>query len=262
MATKRAKRKTAAKPTAKKRAARSARARAKRFPRPRESARRRQARALRVLAGLRTMHADATIALAFSNPIELLVATILSAQCTDQRVNMITRELFKKYRTASDYAQADTAALEQDVYTAGFFRQKTRSIQSACRRIQQRHGGRVPDTMDGLLALDGVARKTANVILSHGYGKHEGVVVDTHIGRVVMRLALAPSARDDKDAARIERDLMAMIPQDQWRRFGDMAVWHGRLICTARQPDCAHCALAKDCPSALEVDANDPAAAP
>ena len=230
--------------------ARSARARKKAFPRPRESAQRRRARAGRIVQALQHMHPDATIGLNFGNPLELLVATILSAQCTDERVNEITGAVFKKYRSAKDYADADPATFEREVYATGFFRQKTRKVLGACRQIVERHQGHVPDTMPELLALEGVARKTANVVLGQAFGKSEGVVVDTHVGRVAMRLALSPSARDDKDAVKIERDLMALVPQDRWTRFGDMAVWHGRLICTAREPDCANCQLAPDCPSA------------
>jgi len=235
------------------RAVPSARSRQKGFPRPRESDRRRQARACRILAELQKAYPDARIALAFTDPLELLVAVLLSAQCTDERVNMVTPTLFRTYRSARDYAEADPADLEKLIYATGFFHQKTRAIQGACRQIVERHQGRVPETMDALLALEGVARKTANVVLSTTVGKNEGVVVDTHVGRVAMRLALAPSARDDKDAVRIERDLMGVLPQDQWGRFGDMAVWHGRRRCTARRPDCAHCALTDDCPSAMKV---------
>lgn len=199
------------------------------------------------------MHPDAAIALRYTSPLELLVATILSAQCTDGRVNQVTQALFKKYRSAQDYAEADPATFEQEIRTTGFFRQKTKSILGACRQIVERHQGRVPDTMDELVALQGVARKTANVVLSQAFGKAEGIVVDTHVGRVVMRLGLAPSARDDKDAIKIERDLMAMIPANGWAPFGDVAIWHGRLMCTARQPDCARCELRPDCPSAFKV---------
>ena len=228
------------------------------FPTTDESPRRRKARAGRVVDALRRAYPDATIALAFSNPVELLVATILSAQCTDDRVNQITRTLFKKYRSAPDYAEADTATFEQEIHAAGFFRQKTASIQGACRQIVDRHGGRVPDTMAELTGLEGVARKTANVILSQAFGKNEGIVVDTHVGRVALRLALAPSARDDKDAVRVEKDLMAVVAQDEWGRFADAVVWHGRRVCTARRPDCAQCPIAKHCPSAFKVKDPEP----
>ena len=253
MANRKAKRKTSPRSGASRPSPPSRRGKEKAFPRPRESTDKRRARAARILEGLESMHPHAAIALRFANPLELLVATMLSAQCTDERVNQVTQSLFKKYRSARDYAEADPATFEQEIHATGFFRQKTRSIQAACRQIVQRHGGRAPDTMADLVALEGVARKTANVLLGQAFGKNEGIVVDTHVGRLAMRLALAPSARDDKDAVKIERDLMAMIPQDRWTRFGDMAVWHGRLVCTARKPDCAHCELASHCPSAFKA---------
>jgi len=253
VAKKKTKRKAAPKSNASKPSSLSRRGKEKAFPRPRESADKRRARAARILEGLESMHPHAAIALEFADPLELLVATMLSAQCTDERVNQVTQSLFKKYRSARAYAEADPATFEREIHATGFFRQKTRSIQAACGQIVERHGGRVPDTMAELVALEGVARKTANVLLGQAFGKNEGIVVDTHVGRVAMRLALAPSARDDKDAVKIERDLMAAIPRDRWTRFGDMAVWHGRLVCTARKPDCAHCKLAPHCPSALKA---------
>lgn len=197
-----------------------------------------------ILRGLRKTYPDAHCELDFSNPLELAVATILSAQCTDKRVNLVTRALFKRYRTARDYAESDPAELEALIRSAGFFRAKARSIRELAKAVVRDHAGRVPDTMEELLKLQGVARKTANVILGTAFGKSEGVVVDTHMRRVAYRLGLT----DEKDPPKIERDLMAAVPRKDWDFFGHAMVWHGRRCCYARAPECPRCPLNKVCP--------------
>jgi endonuclease-3 len=197
-----------------------------------------------IIRGLRKMYPDAHCELDYKTPLELLVATILSAQCTDKRVNVVTKTLFKKYRTARDYARARTAELEGLVRSAGFFRSKAKSIQETAKILAARHGGRVPDTMEELLQLRGVARKTANVILGTAYGKACGIVVDTHIKRLAYRLGLTDETRPEK----IEQDLMKLVPQRDWIFFGQGMVWHGRRVCFARHPDCPGCALNEFCP--------------
>jgi endonuclease-3 len=180
----------------------------------------------------------------------LLVATILSAQSTDETVNKVTPLLFKQYSTPRELAVADPSDVERLVRPAGFFRQKTKSIMGAAQRIMDEFGGQVPDSMDGLLTLPGVARKTANVVLGTWFGKNEGIVVDTHVGRLAGRLALAWNQKDSKDARTIEQDLMKLIPRKDWTYLGHALIWHGRRVCTSRKPACAACGLAKDCPSA------------
>jgi len=197
-----------------------------------------------VIKGLRKLYPDAHCELDHKTPLELLVATILSAQCTDKRVNVVTKTLFKKYRKAQDYALADTAELEGLVRSTGFFRSKAKSIQETAKILAARHGGRVPDTMEELLQLRGVARKTANVILGTAYGKACGIVVDTHIKRLAYRLGLTDETRPEK----IEQDLMKLVPQRDWIFFGQGMVWHGRRVCFARHPDCPGCALNEFCP--------------
>ncbi len=211
-------------------------------------------RAARIVALLSRAYPNATTALHWSNPLQLLIATILSAQCTDERVNMVTPALFSKYRTARDYVAGPPAEIERMIQSAGFFRQKTRSIQGACQLIDERYGGQVPRTMDEMLALPGVARKTANVVLGTAYGMSEGIVVDTHVGRVSWRLGLTPGARDTKDAVRIEQDLITLVPRERWTQFAHALVWHGRGVCTARKPRCGDCVLAEHCPSAFTFD--------
>jgi len=208
-------------------------------------------RARKILARLKKMYPGATTALNHSNALELLVATMLSAQCTDERVNEVTRSLFAEYKTAEDYAKAPLRDLEQRVRPTGFFRQKAKNIQAACRVIAERFGGKVPANMDDLLELPGVARKTANVVLSTVFGKNEGICVDTHVGRVACRLGLTWTAKDTKDAAKIEQDLMRLLPRKDWGLFSHATIWHGRRVCTARKPDCEHCRLAPLCPSAF-----------
>ena len=181
----------------------------------------------------------------FRNPLELLVATILSAQCTDKRVNMVTPSLFKKYRTAADYANAPQGELEIAIRSTGFFRSKTKSIRAAMRTIAEEHKGKVPNTMEELRALPGVGRKTANVVLGNAFGKNEGVVVDTHVARLSQRLGLTKQ----KDAEKIERDLMKIVPREHWTDWSHWLIWHGRRRCFARKPDCSRCEVFRLCPS-------------
>ena len=195
---------------------------------------------------LKKEYPDARCSLDHSNPLELLVATILSAQCTDERVNLVTADLFRKYRTWRDYADAPTAELERDIHSTGFFRNKAKAIQGACRLIGERHGGRVPDSMDELLELPGVARKTANVVLGNAYAVASGIVVDTHVSRLSERLGLS----GEKSAEKIERDLTALVPESDWINFSHLLIAHGRAVCKARTPLCGECVLAKLCPSA------------
>jgi len=204
------------------------------------------ARRAKIPGALQKTYPDAHCELDYSNPLELLVATILSAQCTDKRVNQVTASLFKKYRAAADYAQADPERFAGEIKSTGFFRNKAKNIQAACRKILERHGGRVPDTMEELTALDGVGRKTANVVLGNAFGKNEGVVVDTHVARLSARLGLSRQTTPEK----IELDLMAQVPRAQWTIFSHWLIWHGRRRCFARQPDCANCELRGLCPSA------------
>jgi endonuclease-3 len=194
---------------------------------------------------LKKEYPDARCSLDHGNALELLVATILSAQCTDERVNVVTSGLFRKYRTWADYAAAPAAELEADIRPTGFFRNKAKSIQGACRQIGERHGGRVPRSMDELLELPGVARKTANVV-SAERGNAQGIVVDTHVRRVSQRLGLTKQG----DPVKIERDLVKLVPREDWARFPHLLIWHGRRICDARKPRCEECPLALDlCPA-------------
>lgn len=206
-------------------------------------------RAAEIAKRLAKVFPDARTALDFRNPLELLVATILSAQCTDARVNLVTADLFKKYKKATDYASADGAAFEQEIRSTGFYHNKTRSIIGMAQRLVEHFGGRVPDTMADLLTLPGVARKTANVVLGSAFGKNEGVAVDTHVIRVAGRLGLTKQT----DPVKIEQDLMALLPQKDWTRFSHLLIWHGRQTCAARKPKCAECALNDICPSAFKV---------
>ncbi len=205
-----------------------------------------KARAKKVIAILRKEYPDPKIALEFSDPLQLLIATILSAQCTDDRVNKVTPALFKKYRTARDFANANQEELEQDIRSTGFFRNKAKSIIACCKAIAEKHDGRVPKTMEELIQLGGVGRKTANCVLGGAYGINSGIVVDTHVRRVSQRLAL--TLNDDPE--KIEVDLMKLVPQPEWFALGNVLIWHGRKVCEARKPDCLNCALHKLCPSA------------
>jgi len=200
----------------------------------------------KVLQRLERAYPDATCALHRSNPLQLLVATILSAQCTDVLVNKVTPALFKKYPTAKDYAKASLATLEQDVARVNFFRTKAKNIQGACRILVDRFGGKVPSTMEDLLTLPGVARKTANVVLGNAFGKQEGIVVDTHVMRLAQRIGLTKQTDRDK----IEQDLMPLVPRTQWTQFSHRMIYHGRRVCTARAPRCTECPIGETlCPS-------------
>ena len=195
---------------------------------------------------LRKHYPRARTALEFGNPLEILVATILAAQCMDERVNTITPGLFRKYPSAAAFARADRSELEDEIRSAGFFRNKAKAIVGAARRIVEEHGGVVPATMEKLVTLPGVARKTANIVLSAGYGKAEGIAVDTHAGRLSRRLGLSRH----EDPVKIERDLMALVPKEDWLDFNFLLVEHGRAVCQARKPNCPGCFLRKLCPSA------------
>jgi len=215
----------------------------------------RRKRARKIVAALKNEYPEATCALHHGDPFGLLIATILSAQSTDETVNKVTPVLFSRFATPQALVEATAEAVEKIIYPTGFFRQKTKSIQGAARKIADEFGGRVPDTMEALITLPGVARKTANVVLGTAFGKNEGVVVDTHVGRLATRLALTWSSKDPKDAVKIERDLMEAIPQADWTFTGHALIWHGRRVCTARKPRCGECVLAKLCPSAYTFDA-------
>jgi len=205
-----------------------------------------RSRAKKIITLLHKEYPDPRIALNFSNPLELLVATILSAQCTDARVNMVTPGLFKKYPSARHFAEANQAELEQDIRSTGFYRNKAKSIIACTGSLVEKHGGEVPKTMEELVELGGVGRKTANCVLGGAYGINSGVIVDTHVRRVAQRLGL--SRHDDPE--KIEIDLMGLAPQPEWFDLGNMLIWHGRKVCDAKKPKCADCALVKLCPSA------------
>ena len=211
---------------------------------PRETATARQERTEKILGALKRAYPDAHCELNFASPLQLLVATILSAQCTDKRVNLVTAELFRKYRRAADFARADLAELEQDIKTTGFFRNKAKNIKACCAALVENHGGDVPRTMEELTALGGVGRKTANVVLGNAFGINVGVVVDTHVSRLANRLGLTRQT----DAEKIEQELMPLVPREQWTLFSHWLIWHGRRRCAARQPDCAACEIARLCP--------------
>jgi endonuclease III len=210
----------------------------------RETATAKLARTKKVIAALRNTYPDAHCELVHQNPLELLVATILSAQCTDKRVNIVTETLFKKYRSAKDFAEANLCELEQDIRTTGFYKNKARNIKAACHAIVEKHGGKVPRTMEELLELGGVGRKTANVVLGNAFDINIGVVVDTHVGRLSHRLGLTTHRAPEK----IETDLMTLVPQAQWTLFSHLLIWHGRRRCFARKPDCGNCEVLKLCP--------------
>jgi len=213
----------------------------------RESKSQRHERTEQIIKQLKRAHPDAKCALNHSNAFELLLATILSAQCTDERVNMVTADLFRKYRKPEDYLKVPATELQQDIRTTGFFRNKTKSIQGACKMLTEEFNGRVPQTLAELLKLPGVARKTANVVLGVAYGKAEGIVVDTHVSRVSQRLRLTKH----KDAGKIEQDLMELVPRKDWIIFAHLLIFHGRRICKARRPLCEECVVEKLCPSSI-----------
>jgi endonuclease III len=212
---------------------------------PRATLQAKTARVKQILAGLKRAYPDAHCELDHHSPLELLVATILSAQCTDKRVNLVTADLFRKYRSAADYAGADRAELEEAIKPTGFFRNKARSIQACCRALAEHHGGEVPRTMDELTQLGGVGRKTANVVLGNAFGLNEGVVVDTHVARLSARLGLSAQKHPEK----IEQDLIRLVPRDQWTMLSHWLIWHGRRRCSARKPDCPNCEIRTLCPS-------------
>jgi endonuclease-3 len=197
-----------------------------------------------ILRRLRAAHPDARCALHHQNPLQLLVATILSAQCTDQRVNLVAPALFRRYHTAADFATARPAELEAIIRSTGFFRNKARSIRNCCQSLVAEYGGRVPDTLDELIQLDGIGRKTANVVLGVAYGKAEGIVVDTHVSRLARRMGLTGQTSPEK----IEQALVKIVPRQDWIAFSHLLIWHGRKRCTARKPDCIHCEVADVCP--------------
>ncbi|MEJ2751620.1 MAG: endonuclease III [Candidatus Promineifilaceae bacterium] len=199
-----------------------------------------------IITRLRELYPDAHCELNYETPHQLLVATILSAQCTDERVNKVTPDLFALYPDVTDFAAADRAELEEAVRPTGFFRQKARYIQESSQAILQRYNGEVPDTMDDLLTLNGVARKTANVVLGEIYHVADGITVDTHVKRLAKRLGLSSQT----DPAKVEKDLMAIIPQESWIEISHLLIFHGRRVCSARNPDCANCSLNDLCPSA------------
>ncbi|MBN2251707.1 MAG: endonuclease III [Candidatus Altiarchaeota archaeon] len=208
-----------------------------------------QKRALKIIKTLEKEYSDPRMELDYTNPLQLLVATILSAQCTDKRVNIVTKELFKKYRKAEDYAKADPGTFEQEIRSTGFYKNKAKNIISAAKKIVEVYGSQVPDNMEDLLTLPGVARKTANIVLANGYGIPAGIAVDTHVKRISARLGLTR----EKDPVKIERDLMKFLPKEQWIKVNRMLVLHGRYVCTAKKPLCAKCVLNKTCPSAFKI---------
>src|SRR5271154_5226887 len=209
----------------------------------------RKERAAAIIKALKKVYPTAHCELDFRTPLQLLIATILSAQCTDKRVNMVTPGLFKKYKTAKDFAAVAQEELEKDIQSTGFYRNKAKSVRGAAAAIMEKHGGEVPQTMDALTALPGVGRKTANVVLGNAFGKNEGVVVDTHVSRLSQRLGLTKQTTPEK----IELDLMKLIPRAEWTDFSHWLIWHGRRCCTARKPNCDGCEIQGLCPSAFKA---------
>ena len=206
-----------------------------------------QQRALKVIELLEKEYPNAKTALNYTNPLELLVATMLSAQTTDERVNIVTKTLFKKYKTPEDYANADIKELEQDVRSTGFYHNKASNLKKSCQMLVEKYNSQVPKTMNQLIELPGVARKTANIVLFNAYGTIAGIAVDTHVRRLSQRLGLT----DQNDPAKIEQDLMKIVPKDKWMLLTDLLIFHGRQVCTAKKPKCEICLLNKICPSAF-----------
>lgn len=204
-------------------------------------------RALEILTRLKRLYPDATCSLTYDTPVQLLVATILSAQCTDDRVNKVTPALFQRFPDAVAFAGADLAELEALIRSTGFYRNKAKNIQGACQLITEKYGGEVPQRMEQLLELPGVARKTANVVLAHAYGINAGVTVDTHVKRLSQRLGLT----EHTDPVKVERDLMPLLPVEDWENWSIRLIYHGRAVCDARKPACDRCQLADLCPSAM-----------
>ncbi|MGC9941003.1 MAG: endonuclease III [Verrucomicrobiota bacterium] len=211
---------------------------------PKETATARCERTQKIISALKRTYPDAHCELNFANPLELLIATILSAQCTDKRVNLVTKELFKKYRSAQDFAEAPLTDIEAAVKTTGFFHNKAKNLKDCCTALIRQFGGEVPRTMEELHSLAGVGRKTANVVLGNAFGINVGVVVDTHVIRLANRLGLTRQT----DAVKIEQELMKLVPQNEWTLFSHWLIWHGRRRCDARRPDCANCELQRLCP--------------
>jgi len=211
---------------------------------PKETNEQKKARVTKIISGLKKAYPDAHCELDHSNPLELLIATILSAQCTDKRVNTVTPQLFKKYRTVQDFANARISELEEEIKSTGFYRNKAKSITKATKNIVEKHGGKVPNTMEDLIALGGVGRKTANVVLGNAFNINTGVVVDTHVARLSQRLGLTK----EKDPVKIELALMNLVPREQWTMFSHWLIWHGRRRCYARNPDCPNCEIKAVCP--------------
>lgn len=207
-------------------------------------------RVLRIISLLEKEFPQAKTALNYSNPLELLIATILSSQCTDERVNLVTKTLFKKYKNAEDYANADIKELERDIKSTGFFRNKAKNIRKTCQILVEKYGSRVPNKMEEILELPGVARKTANIVLQNAYGIVEGIAVDTHVRRVSARLGLTKN----EDPNKIETDLMEIVPHDKWMRITDLLIFLGRKVCFARKPKCEACVLNNVCPSAFTFE--------
>ena len=201
-------------------------------------------RATKILSGLKKAYPDAGCSLSFRSPLELLIATILSAQCTDVRVNKVTPQLFRQFRSAKDYATAPLEQLEEAVRTTGFFHNKAKNIQKSCQDIVEKFGGKVPDTMESLVSLPGVGRKTANVVLSNAFGRNEGFVVDTHVFRLSHRLGLV----NGKTPEKAEQELMQLFPQIDWAYLSHALILHGRQVCVSRKPRCVDCSLNKTCP--------------
>ena len=199
----------------------------------------------KILSLLKKEYPKAKIALNFSTPLEILTATVLSAQCTDKRVNIVTKPLFKKYRKVQDYAKANLKTFEQEIRSTGFYRNKAKNIISAAQKIIKDFGGKLPDSMDKLLQLPGVARKTANIVLLNGFGKVDGIAVDTHVRRLSQRLGLTKN----QDPQKIEQDLMKLLDKKEWGKFSYLLIDHGRKICDAKKPKCLECILQKLCPS-------------
>lgn len=208
-----------------------------------------KAKVLEIIERLKRMYPDAHCALIHTSPFELLIATILSAQCTDERVNIVTATLFRKYRKPGDYYAVDQTELEQDIHSTGFYRNKAKNIQAAARRIDEVYGGKVPEVFEDLLTLGGVARKTANVVMGNAFGIASGVVVDTHVSRLSQRLGLTKQKTPEK----IEKDLEKLVPREDWIMFPHWLIFHGRRVCNARKPKCEICELADICPSAFKV---------
>ena len=204
-------------------------------------------RATKIIELLKREHEDAKIALHYANPLQLLIATILSAQATDEQINKITPALFKRYQTAADFANSDKLELEHLIKSSGFYHNKAKNIQNCCKTLLEKYDGKVPKSMDELLELPGVARKTANIVLQNAYGVIEGIAVDTHVRRLAQRLGLS----NYQDPSKIEQALMKLIPKPKWIRITDLLIFHGRRVCTAKKPNCAGCVLNKICPCAF-----------